>query len=261
MIIIINLRRDIIKRKTEKDYHGLAESRGFKWIGGVLPKGTHGSTLWECGKGDKWEARYQDIRQGSGCPVCSGLVRKTEKDYYNLAKSCGFKWIGGVLPKNTHTKTLWECRKTHCWEAEYSNIKKGTGCPICNVELLRNTESDYHRVVENRRIIWFGTELPRNANTKTKWKCLKCNYVWEACYGDIYCGSGCPFCSNRIPKTKKDYLIKIVRNPGFGKKDIAHIENMLKHKLGKKINIQFEYLNKIYPESSGKYLYTKSYVK
>jgi phenylacetate-CoA ligase len=64
-----------------------------------------------------------------------------------------------------------------------------------------------------------------------------------------------------IQKTKKDYLIKIVKNPEFGNKDSKHIEKMLKEKLGKGIKIRYQFLKKINPESSGKYLYTKSHVK
>jgi len=64
-----------------------------------------------------------------------------------------------------------------------------------------------------------------------------------------------------IQKTKKDYLIKIVKNPGFNDDDTAFIEKMLRDRLGKGINIKYQYLKKIDPESSGKYLYTKSYLK
>jgi len=200
--------------KEKKDYHKLAKSRGFKWISEVLPKDTHAVTLWECGERHRWKARYSDIQQGSGCPVCSGLVKKTEKDYHELAKSRWFKWVDIMLPKNVHIKTWWECKKKHCWEAEYGNIKKGTGCPVCNIESLRNTELDYHRVVENKHIIWFGVELPKNVNTKTQWKCLKCNYVWKARYSDIQQGSGCPFCTNRVPKTEQSYH-DLAKSRGF----------------------------------------------
>jgi phenylacetate-CoA ligase len=63
-----------------------------------------------------------------------------------------------------------------------------------------------------------------------------------------------------IQETMEDYLVKIVKNPKFDEKDVSFIEKMLKEKLGD-INIRYKYLDKIHPESSGKFLYTKSYVK
>jgi len=64
-----------------------------------------------------------------------------------------------------------------------------------------------------------------------------------------------------VQKTKRNYVVKIVKQKEYGAGDVRRIERMLREKLGEKINIHFEYLRKIHPESSGKYLYTKSFVK
>ena len=61
-------------KKTEKDYHSLAKSRGFLWIGAVLPKNVRIKTWWKCEKGHKWEAKYNDIYNGNGCPHCVNLI-------------------------------------------------------------------------------------------------------------------------------------------------------------------------------------------
>ena len=113
----------------------MARGRGFKWAGSELPKNVITNTLWECEKGDMWEATYNNVQQGSGCPYCSGLVKKTEQDYYELTKGFGFKWVGEVLPKNTMTKTWWQCEKGDRWESCYDTIRQGNGCPICNVKI------------------------------------------------------------------------------------------------------------------------------
>ena len=112
--------------KTEKDYHVLAESRGFKWVG-PFPKSTHDPTCWECEKGDRWETHYNSIQQGNGCPVCSNRVQKTENDYRALAESRGLKWIG-VFPKTTHYKTWWKSEKNnHRFNISYNNVQAGWG--------------------------------------------------------------------------------------------------------------------------------------
>jgi predicted Zn-ribbon and HTH transcriptional regulator len=119
--------------KTKKDYHGLAKSRGFKWVGEVLPKNTKDLTLWECEKGDRWKASYNSIHRGRGCSVCSGHARKTKKDYHALAESCGFNWVGDVLPEYTKDFTLWKCKVCgNIRETIYNDIQQGSGCPACD---------------------------------------------------------------------------------------------------------------------------------
>lgn len=198
------------KRKTEKNYHDLAKSRGFRWVGEVLPEYTCVKTLWECAKGHRWEARYHDIcHNDSGCPKC---LKKVEKDYLVLAKSRKFKWVGEVFPKNTHTKTLWECKKGHKWKAHYNSIQQGNGCPYC-YGIARKIEKDYHVLAESREFLWVGTVLPKNTFIKTTWQCTK-GHKWKARYNDISGGSCCPFCSVTAKKMEDSYY-KLAKCRGF----------------------------------------------
>lgn len=193
------------RRKTEKDYHALAKSRGFKWVGEVFPKDTKYLTLWECEKCEYvWEAHYNSIQQGSGCPDCAGKIRKTKKDYYNLANSCGFKWVGDVLPKTTKSPTWWKCEKGDRWKATYNNVcNHNSGCPVC-VGLVRKIEKDYYKLAKDRRFKWAGVMLPKNTTIPTLWECEKGDR-WEAAYRDIQQGNGCPYCSGLVRKVEKDY--------------------------------------------------------
>jgi very-short-patch-repair endonuclease len=56
--------------KTPADYHELAEARGFVWLGPEVPN-TAIKTTWQCVEGHTWEAAYNNIQQGSGCPDCN----------------------------------------------------------------------------------------------------------------------------------------------------------------------------------------------
>jgi predicted Zn-ribbon and HTH transcriptional regulator len=202
------------KKKTEKDYHDLAKSCGFKWVGSVLPRYVKDPTLWECEKGDKWKTTYNSIQQGSGCPSCSGNAKKTEQDYYGLAKNRGFKWVGRVLPNNTKCLTLWECKRCGCvWEVRYDNIGNGSGCPSCSGN-AKKTEKDYYDLAEYREFEWVGWVLPKNIKDITLWECKKCKYIWKARYNDIQQGSGCPDCSGKARKTEEDYH-KLADSRGF----------------------------------------------
>ena len=201
------------KRKTEKDYHMLAESRGLKWVGSVLPKGVIVETLWECSKGHKWETTYRSIQQGNGCHVCSGNIQKVEKDYHKLASARGFKWVGKKLPKHTDVSTWWECSRKHKWETTYGSIKQRSGCPMC-YGTARKTEKDYYNIGDSVGAVWVGEGLPKNAKDETWWKCLRCGYRWLSKYNYIQQGHGCHVCSKHAKKIKKDYH-ELAKSRGF----------------------------------------------
>jgi hypothetical protein len=62
--------------KTPGDYHALAAARGFRWLGPEVPN-TGTRTWWECDQGHRWEARYDNIKQGTSCPSCADMIQGT----------------------------------------------------------------------------------------------------------------------------------------------------------------------------------------
>ena len=198
-------RRSVALRKKPTAYHTLAEERGFRWPGPEVPN-RHTKTGWECEHGHQWETTYGNIQQGRGCPVCAIATqaerqRKKPEDYYALAEERGFRWLGPEVP-NTKTKTVWECEQGHCWEANYSNIQQGRGCPYCSNKVPLSP-LDYHTLAQERGFRWLGPEVSNNA-TKTVWECED-GHQWEAAYGNVQQGKGCPFCAGTVPKTSMDY--------------------------------------------------------
>ena len=178
--------------RTPTDYHALAAERGFHWLGPEVPSISI-KTSWECEQGHCWQARFNDIRKGSGCPVCAGVVSKLPSDYQALAKKRGFRWLGPEVP-NTHTRTSWECEQGHRWETSYGSILQGRGCPFC-AGLAPKTPVDYHTLAEERGSRWLGPVVP-NTSTRTNWECER-GHNWEATYGSVQGGSGCPFCAGK----------------------------------------------------------------
>lgn len=187
-------------RKTPLDYHALARQRGFRWLGPEVPN-IKTKTTWECGEGHHWEACYKDIKRGRGCPICAGLRRKTPADYNALAQERGFGWLGPEV-RNNQTRTSWRCEHGHQWEATYGSIQQGRGCPVC-AGLLRKEPADYHMLAKERGLRWLGPPVPNN-QTKTTWQCAE-GHKWEANYGSIQQGTGCPTCAGLTPKTPEDY--------------------------------------------------------
>jgi hypothetical protein len=177
-------------RRKPADYHVLAEERGFCWLGPEVPT-TLTKTTWKCQEDHIWEARYSDISNGSGCPVCAGKIPKTSTDYHLLARECGFHWLGPEV-SGTSMKTGWECKEGHRWEASYSNIRMGTGCPFCAGNAPK-TATDYAALAEWRGFRWLGPEVP-SIKTNTVWEC-KAGHQWEAAYNSVQGGTGCPICA------------------------------------------------------------------
>jgi hypothetical protein len=144
------------RRKTPADYHALAEKRGFRWLGLKVP-GVRAKTTWECEDGHQWQASFDSVRRGSGCPVCAGNLPKEPADYHAIAEKRGFRWLGPEVP-NTQTRTDWKCAQGHQWQGRYGDIQQGKGCPICGGR-LRKEPADYHALADKRGFRWLGPEV------------------------------------------------------------------------------------------------------
>ena len=79
--------------KTPEDYHRLASTRGFKWLGREVPN-AHTDTEWTCGNGHTWEATFSTIQENHGCPDCLDLVNGSRVSIAQR-RICGM--VGGEL--------------------------------------------------------------------------------------------------------------------------------------------------------------------
>lgn len=66
------------RRKTEVDYHLLAQKRHIQWLGPFVTRYII-QTNWECQFGHKWLASYREILRGDKCPFCFDASESTEK--------------------------------------------------------------------------------------------------------------------------------------------------------------------------------------
>ena len=118
-----------VATKVSDDYSRLAGEAGLVWLGPV-PANSKGTTRWRCPEGHLVQKSFNAVQACNGCLECSGLAPKSPTDYHELASKRGFEWLGRDAP-NTHTSTLWRCSKGHEWEAAYTTIHQGHGCPQC----------------------------------------------------------------------------------------------------------------------------------
>jgi hypothetical protein len=180
-------------RNTPENYHRIAQLHGFEWLGpevaGVMIK-----TRWCCNRGHEWDAKYNHIKNGRGCPHCSNRIPKNAQDHRKLAKSRKFEWLG-PLASDTRGKTNWRCNLGHEFSTSYTTLRnsKGRGCPHCAGK-AHKTIDDYHALAAQYGYQWLGKELPPTVFGKTLWQCDK-GHQWKSPFHTLDCNHGCSQCS------------------------------------------------------------------
>jgi hypothetical protein len=193
--------RSYLNHYTEENYHELAHSKGFRWVGKFVET-TRTLTSWECDCGYKWQAAYNEIQQGKGnggrgCPRCTKSRRKiTIDDYKVLAQAKGYKWLSSEIPQSVDLNTKWECNQGHVFQMRYIAMSRGQGCPICSNSNLPKSPTDYHSLASKIGYQFLG-DVPHNNKVKTKWICSN-GHLWEASYSALLNGNRCPRCRNLV---------------------------------------------------------------
>lgn len=188
-------------RKQPSDYEGLAKLRGFEWLGPIVPN-NKSRTNWRCNNGHIWQAPYSSIQQGNDCYYCQKNTRKFVSDYQEIARQRSFEWLGPEV-SDTQTKTYWKCSVGHIWQATYSKLKLGRGCPYCANRIPKD-KSAYQKLASKLGFKWIGSEIV-NTHTPTFWQC-RYGHQWTATYHSLDTGkTGCPYCAGNMPKKPKDY--------------------------------------------------------
>jgi hypothetical protein len=70
--------------KSSDDYHALAESRGYQWVGPEAAN-TKTKTFWRCPEKHSWDATYNNIAKRTNCPYCF-LLEKQSKGEKQVAQ-------------------------------------------------------------------------------------------------------------------------------------------------------------------------------
>ena len=138
-----------------------------------------------------------DYRTKGG--FCFMGKRIVEEQYNEVAQERGFVFIGPYTGR-THDAVTWQCDQGHKWNTRYSHILRGHSCPFCVAERTatkkRIKKDDYHKLAQQNGFAFIG---PYTASTldSVAWKCTR-GHTWNAKYGNIQQGRGCPLCANHI---------------------------------------------------------------
>jgi hypothetical protein len=209
-------------KRVKKDinhYKNIGLSRGIEYFLDYIPKEVRISIKgWRCTicpEKYEWKACFSSIQQGTGCPRCAGIIPKKIEDYHKICKEKPISYVLNYIPKSNQIPIKgWKCHVCpegkNIWKASYGHIKGGTGCPNCAGTIPKKIE-DYHEICKGKLISYVLDYIPKSADIPVKgWKCHTCpegKNTWQASYGGIQQGHGCPnCCKSRSEKLCRTYF-------------------------------------------------------
>ncbi|MDP2908464.1 MAG: hypothetical protein Q8N77_01530, partial [Nanoarchaeota archaeon] len=240
------------------DMQKIAHSRGGKCLSKEY-RGNKTKLKWQCQKGHTWNAKPDQIKHGTWCPICASRVKLSIEEMKELAKSRDGKCLSKKYTNNL-TKLKWQCQKGHTWEAIPANVKcKGQWCPVCAGK-VKLPIGDMQKIAQSRG----GKCLSKkyvNTRTKLKWQC-KNKHIWQAVPYSIKIGGWCPVCSSNISERICRKYFEIIFKEKFPKARPEWLVNS-KGKLMeldgycKKLKLAFEYQGQQHYEPLKFFYYSK----
>ena len=123
------------KRKTDKDFREeIDQLVGEEYT--FLESYTNNSQKIKCQHnkcGHQWKVRPNSFLQGSRCPRCAGVKKKTNEEFMEEIKEMvGDKYTFLEEYKSAHKKIL--CKHNKCgheWKITPTAFLKGRRCPVC----------------------------------------------------------------------------------------------------------------------------------
>ena len=145
----------------------------------------------------EWSAVAQSLVQGTGCPKCSGRMKKTNEEFVDEIALINPNIE--LLSQYINAKTNIRCRCKECgfeWESLPSSLRKGSGCYKCKKVYVRNRDefiADLYAISPNIEVV--GEY--KNTQTKVHCKCRLCNHEWLVLPSKLLSGRGCPKCASK----------------------------------------------------------------
>lgn len=159
--------------------------------------------------GYEWKVRPSNMLSGKGCPVCSGMKKKTHDEYIAEVEMINPNIEVAELFINVNTKILHRCKIDGCeWYVTPNAILRGKGCPKCAGNERYGHDGYIKRVAEiNSNIEVLGMYV--NAHIPILHRCKIDGCEWFAKPNGILSGTGCPKCNeSKGEKTIANWLNK-----------------------------------------------------
>lgn len=202
---------------------------------------------WRCKEGHEWNGLPNNVKRGEWCPFCAGNVRLNIEILQARAKAKGGKCLSKKYV-NAKTPILWECALGHKWKVASINVRKGTWCPICSIQIR---SSKRKLTIEKMGLLARAkggiclSDIYVNSHTTLRWKCKE-GHEWEAAADNIQHGTWCPYCSKGVTERICRKLFEYIFNEEFPKKKPSWLVNSRGSKMEldgycEKLGLAFEY--------------------
>lgn len=191
---------------TEQDYIDKCKSLNLTYVGNHKEPKKGTIIEFVCPKHNDKGIQYKDWSHfkdySYGCSYCTGRGKTNDDIYKEIknkdvilisrytgnenpirckCKTCGYEWV--TLPKSLTTN--------------------GSGCPVCGrIKAGKSRMKRHEKFVEEIKQIDSDIEVLdkyRGSHTKIKFKCKKCNTIWEGYPSNLLNRStGCPNCNMSV---------------------------------------------------------------
>lgn len=209
-----------IKQKyTIKEVSNIGRQKGFICLSEEYIKNIS-SLMWKCKDGHTFNASFNKIQQGRGCPYCSKRVKYTIEIAKQKANEMGGECLSKEY-KNNGQSMVWKCKKGHIFNTSFSNIIRGKWCKKCyHINMRKYSIYDAKQLAKENGGECLSTEYI-NFSSKLVWQCQD-GHEWKASISQIKSGCWCALCSKsrtqkRIYNVLKDIFNEVEFNyRGFG---------------------------------------------
>jgi superfamily II DNA or RNA helicase len=170
---------------------------------------------WKCSECQfEWQMKCGQRLRSRNCPSCSNQVvtsmnclatthPKLAKEFH---KEKNAPLTAQTVCAGTAEKLWWKCKKCQYeWSARGYSRQNGTGCPACANQVVTEANclaakaphlaSEFH---PSRNAPLTPKTVTAGTKKKLWWKCIKCEYEWQAPGSERMSGRGCPACAGKV---------------------------------------------------------------
>lgn len=166
--------------------------------------------------GHEWGTVWGHLKRGTGCPECG--IKKT-KEKQKFSTDYVFSKISDIHPDitilsrdyvNSIGALSCQCNiDGHIWESNFSRLQQGHGCPKCAGKLKLTLKEVKKKLREMNPNIEITSGEYTNNNTSMRLKCNVDGHEWNAVWGSLSQGSGCPMCGGTTKLTIEEIIERL----------------------------------------------------
>lgn len=148
---------------------------------------------WRCAHSHEWLADPHRVIQGSWCPVCARLRRRSTLESAQRIAAERSGHCLSIQCESGRVPLEWQCAQGHNWQTTLASIKRGSWCPTCFRLGKRDTLEAMQQIATQRggRCL---SETYVDSSSALLWECGQ-GHRWRAVPASVKHRSWCPACA------------------------------------------------------------------